>query len=66
MCGEPVRCKRCGNTLSFAHYCGGLVGGTFCTWYCAYQLHKMTGCGVYKLIGCDYVEVVPPISSETA
>jgi hypothetical protein len=43
----PPRCAQCGRPPSHPHYGGGLVGGVYCTWYCAYLVHRQTLCGIF-------------------
>lgn len=59
-------CAQCGRPPSHPHYGGGLVGGVYCTWYCAMLVHRQTGCGIFVIDKKGgYVAVVPPGFSET-
>jgi hypothetical protein len=57
---RSVRCKRCGNPMSFEHFCGGIIGGSYCNYYCAFETHRQYGCGVYRMDEMTLVEIVPP------
>ena len=60
---EPPRCAQCGRPPSHPHYGGGLVGGVYCTWYCAMLVHRQTGCGIFVVDKKgNYVELVATIT----